>query len=155
MRQHKGAPRVPHNLLQRIQTLQITLVPYLSIIINQRHFLIFNDKRIYWGSRPNLTTPEYTRGAQRLERFRFRFKSGHTVTFHKLGYMVLRYPQGEGDLIYVPLTINRDLGLATAEHFSGNPYFCPDGATVLPVATFCEQYIKPWIQSIWSAMPER
>lgn len=152
VRQPQGAPKVPHNLLQRIQTFQVARTPQLSVIINQRHFLTFEDNRVHWTSRPHATTPEFTRGAQRLERFRFRFKSGHTVTFHKLGYMVLRYPQSETPLIYVPLTINRDLGLATESSFTGNAYFCPEGADSIPVTTFFEDHFQPWVQSVWDAL---
>jgi hypothetical protein len=81
----------------------------------------------------------------------FRFEDGSTVMVNRSGMLVLRSSNPSIPAIYVPLSLDGSLGVATESDFAGNAYYqLKSGQGRLPVCTkrFWDEYMDPFIDNI-------
>lgn len=88
----------------------------------------------------------------KYERNRFTFVDGSYIEKDKNGILILTSSNPEIEVIYIPITLNFNLGLATKTYFCGNLYFNKndDDIEVIDVLEFNEKCLQPFISNILS-----
>jgi len=77
----------------------------------------------------------------------FKFIEGSTVSFYK---GMIEFISSDASLkpFYISSVINSSLGMASDDHFAGNPYFYNETQEVIETNAFYELYIQPFIARI-------
>ncbi|MFK7795842.1 MAG: hypothetical protein AB8E82_00205 [Aureispira sp.] len=140
-----------YQLLKNINAISVTEQGHL--LINGRHQLQLahnNIIKISTRTSPTMISAQQDYKKRRLRQFTF--PDGSTVTANSLGLMTLTSSNQKLPKIYLPTTLNKSLGMATEEHFCGNPYYCNDsihqGKNILAPDFFFTFYLQPFIDTI-------
>lgn len=140
-----------HQLLKNINAISITEQGHL--LINGRHQLqLAHNNIIKISTRTSATMISAQQDYKKRRLRQFTFPDGSTVTANSLGLMTLTSSNKKLPKIYLPTTLNKSLGMATEEHFCGNPYYCNNSIhqenTILAPDFFFTFYLQPFIDTI-------
>lgn len=140
-----------YQILKNINTISITERGHL--LINGRHQLQLTTNGIIKIS--DRTSPTILSAQQDYKKKRLRnfsFPDGSTVTANSLGLMTLTSSNKSLPPIYLPMVLNKSLGMATGRHFCGNPYYyknlAPNEIELVTPEFFINMYLKPFIDTI-------
>lgn len=140
-----------YQILKNINTLSIT--EHGHLLINGRHQLKLTDKNIIKiGPRTSPTVVTARQNYKKKRQRHFTFPDGSTIMANSLGVMTLTSSNTSLPPIYLPMVLNKSLGMATEEHFCGNPYYYKNRGdkknTLVTPHFFFTMYLKPYIDTI-------
>jgi len=132
---------------------------YAPVFIDTENKLHLNRQELTVASN---TTYEYfilARSRQMEQKFKatfvddgYTFSDGSKIIKDKRGILTLRSSNPEIPSVYMPTSVNFQLGLATDDEFTGNVFFYKDAdlnpLKKIPVAEFEQKYIAPFINTI-------
>lgn len=146
-----GRPERHYQILKNINSISIT--EHGHLLLNGRHQLQLNAKNII-KIEPR-TSPTIISARQDYKKKRqrhFTFPDGSTVMANSLGLMTLTSSNANLPPIYLPMVLNKSLGMATQEHFCGNPYYYKNGkgekSSLVTPHFFFTMYVKPFVDTI-------
>lgn len=108
-----------HDVIKNVKHIGISKS---GCLIVNKHKLILNEKNeitfIKYDSYDNLVQIAYSTGNNMFE-----FSNGYKVQANLHGYIVLIKPTLPNEDVFIPVTINSKLGLATQSYYTGDKYF--------------------------------
>lgn len=146
------------NLLKNVN--QVGITSDGNLILNSQHQLKLTPSGK--GSHKiklklNKTTDN--QNAEQIFPDQFAFADGSRVVVNRAGMLVLVSSDPAIPVIYVPLVLDSELGLATEEYFAGNEYYNAGGfynpqlgrhhqPTVMLTNVFWDKFVQPFVQTI-------
>ncbi len=140
-----------YQILKNINSVSVTESGHL--LINGRHQLSISpqgDLKISARNSPTIVAARQDYKKRHLRQFTF--PDGSTVSTNSLGMMVLTSSDVQLPKIYLPMILNKPLGLAADAHFCGNTYYSKnsfdDNANEVTPKFFFTKYLKPFVEAI-------
>ncbi|MGH1339169.1 MAG: hypothetical protein ACRBFS_23835 [Aureispira sp.] len=145
-----------YQILKNINTVSITERGHL--LINGRHQLQLNGQKIIKiGARTSPTIVSAQQDYKKKRLRHFTFPDGSTIVANSLGLMILTSSNENLPPIYLPMILNKSLGMATKDHFCGNTYYHKnqekEPSALIDTSFFFTMYLKPFIDTILGNIP--
>lgn len=139
--------RITNSILKNIQ--HVDLNEEYHLVINKTHELSMNDYGVIKFYK-NIAPLSSVSASAVVHKKEFTFLDGSKIYINRSGIMQLISSNKDIPTIYIPLTLDASLGVATKTAFAGNEYYLEHASNlnILKNRDFWTQYIAPFLQHI-------